>query len=149
TMLRLARIDPGFDPHNVKTFMFSLTGSQWPDERKQVFYDAVVERLRAVPGVENAAITYSLPILGSNWWNTFMIDGTTPAEWLAVGEFPNAGMVPVTAGYFETLKIPVVRGRSFNQSDTPDSLPVALVNSSSARKYWPDQDPLGKKIRQG
>ena len=77
TMLRLARVDPGFDPHNLQTFMFSLTGPQWPDARKQVFYDAVVERLRAVPGVENAAITYSLPILGSNWWNMFMIAGTT------------------------------------------------------------------------
>ena len=51
--------------------MFSLTGPQWPDARKQVFYDAVVERLRAVPGVDNAAVTYSLPTLGSNWWSVF------------------------------------------------------------------------------
>ena len=83
TMLRLARVDPGFDPHNLQTFMFSLSGPAWPDARKQVFYDTVVERLRAVPGVENAAITYSLPILGSNWWNMFMIAGTTHAQWVA------------------------------------------------------------------
>ena len=58
-------------------------------------------------------------------------------------------MVPVTAGYFETLRIPLVKGRYFNRSDTPDSLPVAIVNSSVARKFWPNEDPLGKQIRQG
>jgi len=149
TMLRLARVDPGFDPHDLQTFMFSLSGPAWPDARKQVFYDTVVEHLRAVPGVENAAVTYSLPFLGSNWWNMFMIAGTTEAQWVAIGEFPNAGMVPVTAGYFETLRIPLVKGRYFDRSDTPDSQPVAIINSSLARKHWPDEDPIGKQIRQG
>ena len=149
TMVRLARVDPGFDPHNLQTFMFSLTGPQWPDARKQVFYDAVVERLRAVPGVENAAVTYSLPTLGSNWWSVFNFPGKTAEHWISVGEFPNAGMVPVTAGYFETLRIPLVKGRYFNRSDTPDSLPVAIVNSSVARKYWLHEDPVGKQIRLG
>ncbi|HTM24605.1 MAG TPA: ABC transporter permease [Vicinamibacterales bacterium] len=149
TMVRLSRVDPGFDPHNLQTFMFSLTGPQWPDARKQVFYDAVVERLRAVPGVENAAVTYSLPTLGSNWWNVFNFPGKTREDWISVGEFPNAGMVPVTAGYFETLRIPLIKGRYFNRSDTPDSLPVAIVNSSLARKYWLNEDPVGKQVRQG
>ena len=149
TMLRLARVDAGFDSHNLQTSMFSLSGPAWPDARKQVFYSAVVERLRAVPGVENAAITYSLPILGSNWWNMFMIAGTTNAQWAAVGEFPNAGMVPVTAGYFETLRIPLIKGRYFDRSDTPDSLPVAIINSSLAKKHWPEADPIGTQIRQG
>jgi putative ABC transport system permease protein len=149
TMLRLAWVDPGFDPHNVQTSMFSLSGPAWTDARKQVFYGTVVERLRAVPGVENAAITYSLPILGSNWWNMFMIAGTTNAQWVAFGEFPNAGMVPVTAGYFETLRIPLVKGRYFDRSDTPDSLPVAIINSSLAKKHWPDESPIGRQIRQG
>jgi predicted permease len=148
TMLRLARVDAGFD-HNLQTSMFSLSGPAWPDAKKQVFYSSVVERLRAVPGVESAAITYSLPTLGSNWWNMFMIAGTTNAQWVAVGEFPNAGMVPVTAGYFETLRIPLVKGRYFDRSDTPDSLPVAIINSSLAKKYWPHEDPIGKQIRQG
>jgi len=58
-------------------------------------------------------------------------------------------MVAVTAGYFETLGIPLVKGRYFNRSDTPDSLPVAIVNSSVARKYWLNEDPVGKQIRQG
>jgi predicted permease len=149
SMARLARVDPGFDPQNLQTFMFSLTGPQWPDARKQVFYDTVVERLGALPGVENAAVTYSLPALGSNWWAVFNLPGRTAEHWISVGEFPNAGMVPVTAGYFETLRIPLVKGRYFNRSDTPDSTPVAIVNSTVARKYWPNDDPLGKQVRQG
>jgi len=149
TMIRLARVDPGFDPHNLQTLMFSLTGPQWPDARKQVFYDAVVERLRAVPGVENAAVTYSLPMLGSNWWNVFTIPGKTAAHWISVGEFPNAAMVPVTAGYFETLRIPLVKGRFFDRTDGPNSLPVAIVTSKVARKYWPDEDAIGQQIIQG
>lgn len=149
TMLRLARVDPGFDPHNLQTFMFSLTGPQWPDARKQVFYESVVERLRAVPGVENAALTYSLPILGSNWWNVFNLPGKTADHWMSIGEIPNAGMVPVTAGYFETLRIPLVKGRYFDRTDTSDSLPVAIVTSSLARKWWPNDDSLGTQIRQG
>jgi len=149
SMLRLARVDPGFDPRNLQTVMFSLFNPQYPDAKKQVFYDAVVERLRAVPGVENAAITYSLPTLGSYWWGVFTIDGKSAEHWIAVGEFPNAGLTPVTAGYFETLRIPLVKGRYFDQSDKPDSAPVAIVTSSLARKYWPDVDPIGQRLIQG
>jgi putative ABC transport system permease protein len=149
TMLRLARTSPGFDPHNLQSVMFSLQGTSWPDARKQTFYPTVVERLRAVPGVEAAAITYSLPILGSNWWNVFMIAGTTAEHWTAVGEVPNAGMVPVTAGYFEMLRIPLIKGRYFDGSETPGSLPVAIINSRLAKRYWPNEDAIGKQIQQG
>jgi predicted permease len=149
TMVRLARVDPGFEPNNLQTLMLSLTGPQWPNARRQVFYDVVVERLRALPGVDNAGLASSLPILGSNWWTVFSISGRTAEHWTSLGEFPNADSVLVTAGYFETLRIPLVTGRYFNRSDTPDSLPVAIVNSSVARNFWPNEDPLGKQIRQG
>jgi putative ABC transport system permease protein len=149
TMFRLTRTNPGFDPRNLQTVMFSLQGAAWPDSRKQEFYPLVVERLRRVPGVEDATITYSLPILGSNLWSVFMTDGSTAEHWTAIGEFPNAGTVQVTAGYFEMLKIPLLKGREFDRTDTPASLPVAIVNNSTARKYWPNEDPIGKQIRQG
>jgi putative ABC transport system permease protein len=149
SMVRLARVDPGFDPHNLQTVMVSLTGPQWPNAKRQVFYDGVVERLRALPATDNAALSTSLPILGSNWWTVFSISGKTAEHWISLGEFPNADTVLVTAGYFETLKIPLITGRYFDRSDTPNSLPVAVVNSSVARKFWPNEDPLGKQIRQG
>ena len=136
TMLRLSRVDPGFDPRNLQTVMFSLAGPAWPDARKQAFFSEVVERLRAVPGVENAAITYSLPILGSNWWNWFTVAGRPVPPGAVMMDLPSAGIVPVSATYFDTLKIPLIRGRSFDRSDTPDSQPVAIINTSLVNLYW-------------
>ena len=163
TMLRLSRVDPGFDPHNLQTVMFSLAGPAWPDPRKQAFFAEAVERLRAVPGVENAAITYSLPILGSNWWNWFTVAGRPIPPGAVMMDLPSAGIVPVSATYFETLKIPVIRGRSFDRSDTPESQPVAIINTSLVNLYWrnrggaakekgpafinADEDPIGQQIR--
>jgi putative ABC transport system permease protein len=149
SMLRLARVDTGFDPHGVQSVMFSLCCPEWPDARKQVFYDEAVERLSAVPGVESAAITYSLPILGSNLWGVFTIAGKPEGYWESVTEFPNAGIAPVSPGLFETLGIPLVRGRTFDRSDTPESLPVAIVNSSLAQASWPNEDPIGQQVRLG
>jgi predicted permease len=147
TMVRLSRVDPGFDPHNLQTVMFSLAGPAWPDPRKQAFFAEAVERLRTVPGVENAAITYSLPLLGSNWWNWFTIAGRPVPPSAVMMDLPSAGMVPVSATYFETLKIPVIRGRSFNRSDTPESEPVAIINSSLVTLYFRGEDAIGKQIR--
>jgi putative ABC transport system permease protein len=163
TMLRLSRVDPGFDPHNLQTVMFSLTGPAWPDPRKQAFFAEAVERIRAVPGVENAAITYSLPILGSNWWNWFTVAGRPVPPGAVMMDLPSAGIVPVSATYFETLKIPLIKGRSFDRSDTPNSQPVAIINTSLVNLYWrnrggyakemspafikADEDPIGQQIR--
>ena len=141
TMLRLSRVDPGFDPHNLQTVMFSLAGPAWPDPRKQTFFAEAVERLRAVPGVENAAITYSLPILGSNWWTGFTVAGRALPRGAVLMDLPSAGIVPVSATYFDTLKIPLVRGRSFDRSDTPDSQPVAIINASLVNLYWTARAP--------
>jgi putative ABC transport system permease protein len=86
-------------------------------------------------------------LLGSNWWNVFTVAGSSPVT--ESGETPNAAMAPVTAGYFETLRIPLIKGRFFDRSDTPSSVPVAIVNSSLAKKFWPGEDPIGKHVRQG
>jgi putative ABC transport system permease protein len=161
TMLRLSRVDPGFDPHNLQTVMFSLAGPAWPDPRKQAFFAEAVERLQAVPGVERAAITYSLPILGSNWWNWFTVAGRPISPGAVMMDLPSAGIVPVSATYFDTLKIPLIRGRSFDRTDTPDSQPVAIINASLVNLYWTaragesnlsafvrrNEDPIGQQIR--
>ena len=149
TMVRLNRVDPGFDPRHLQTAMFSLSGRAWTEERQQAFYPRVVERLRAIPGVEDASITYSLPILGSNWWTVFMIQGVPAEHWNVVGEAPNAGMVPATPGYFEMLRIPLVKGRYFDGTDAIGSQPVAIVNATAAQKYWPNESPIGKQIQLG
>ena len=163
TMVRLSSVEPGFDPHNLQTVMFSLGGPAWPDARKQAFFAEAVERLSAVPGVESAALTYSLPILGSNWWNWFTVSGRPLLPGAVMMDLPSAGIVPVSAGYFETLKIPLLRGRAFTRSDTPESQPVAIVNASLVNLYWTarassgtanptafvseNEDPIGQQIR--
>jgi putative ABC transport system permease protein len=108
TMIRLSRVDPGFDPHNLQTVMFSLAGPAWPEQKKQAFFAEAVERLHGVPGVENAAITYSLPILGSNWWNWFTIAGRPVPPGATMMDLPSAGMVPVSAT-LRDAKIPSSR----------------------------------------
>ena len=151
TMMHLSEVDPGFDPHDLQTVSFTLTGPAWSgpegDAKKDVFFDGVAERLRAIPGVESAALTYTLPLQCCNWWSQFSILGR-PAP--APGDFgPNAGMSPVTAGYFQTLEVPLLEGRYFDASDRPTSVPVAIVTKSVAQKYWPGQDPIGQQIRGG
>jgi putative ABC transport system permease protein len=147
TMWRLTTIDPGFEAHNLHSFMFALRGSAWPNERQQVFYDAMVERLRALPGVEDAAVTHSLPILGSNLMDTLLLldRPVTPAT----TEMPFAAITPITARYFETMKIPLIKGRYFDHTEKADSQPVAVINEKAARQIWPGEDAIGKQIRQG
>ena len=162
TMLRLSRVDPGFDPHNLRTVMFTLGGPAWPDPRKQAFFAEATERLRAVPGVENAAITYSLPIVGSNWWTFFTVAGRPIPPGANMMDLPSAGIVPVSATYFDTLKIPLLRGRAFDRTDTPDSEPVAIISAKLLDLYWTarspgeanvtafvrkNEDPIGQQIR--
>ena len=147
TMVRLARVDPGFDPHNLQMVMFSPWGPGWSDLRRQAFFPEALERLRAVPGVEQAAIAYSFPILGSNWWNWFTVAGRTIPPGAVMMDLPSAGMVPVSEGYFDTLKIPVIKGRTFNRFDTADAEPVAIINSSLVQLYFRDEEAIGRQIR--
>ena len=149
TMVRLARVDPGFDPHNLQTLMFSLTGPQWPDAKKTGVLRRRGRTSSCAAGYGQCWALVFAADSGPNWWTVFSISGKAAEHWISLGEFPNADTVLVTAGYFETLRIPLVKGRYFNRSDTPDSLPVAIVNSSVARKFWPNEDPLGKQMRQG
>ena len=108
-------------------------------------YDEVLRRARAVPGVELAAFTDSLPPDRQGDADTFGIEGQN----LAAGEL-NPVISAVTAGpdFFETLRIPLVKGRIFNSHDTPTSRPVAIVSQGFARRFLPGQDPIGKRIRQ-
>ena len=165
TMLRLARVDPGFDPHNLQTVMFSLAGPAWPDPRKQAFFAEAVERLRAVPGVENAAITYSLPILGSNWWNGFTVAGRPIPPGAVMMDLPSAGMVPVSADLLRHAEDPphqgalvrpvrharlAARGHHQQQSGQP-VLDGACAGTwrglGRLRLRQKDEDPIGQQIR--
>jgi putative ABC transport system permease protein len=145
SFLRLQQVNPGFDASHVLTMRVALPGARYPDANKKAeFYASLVERVKALPGVETAAATLSLPLNGSNYsvWRAFIREGRP----LAPEESENAAYSVVTPDYFRALRIPLVRGRAFTDRDDAGSAMVAVINEPLARKIFPGEDPVGKHI---
>ncbi|SPF41241.1 conserved membrane hypothetical protein [Candidatus Sulfopaludibacter sp. SbA4] len=145
TFWALRAVDPGFDPHRVLTMRMSLAGSRFEKTAgvNQLIHDGV-ERLEALPGVAAVAATYNLPIEGA-FGVPFNIVGRTPAG----GLYDGRGWTGVSPGYFEVFRIPILRGRAFNQRDDAAAARVAIVNQAMVRQFWPGGDPLGSQILLG
>jgi putative ABC transport system permease protein len=145
---RLLSVDPGFDPRNVLTFGVSLPETRYarPDQRA-AFYAELLERVRTLPGVVSAAAITPLPLGGDGAIATrFTVEGRpTPAP----GQKPRAQYRAATAGYFEAMRIPLKKGRSFDPRDRREARPVALVNEALAAEVFSGQDPLGQQLRIG
>jgi putative ABC transport system permease protein len=143
---RLLRVDPGFDPHGVLTMQIALPQSKYPEvQQRAFFFDQALERIRRLPGVQSAGMTSALP-LGGNPDFGFTIEGRAPD---ASGETPQTGWRAVSHDYLRTMGIPVRRGRYFNEQDHEKAVGVAIINETMARRFWPDEDPLGKRIKLG
>jgi hypothetical protein len=134
-------VNPGFDARNVLTMRMSLTGPQFekPAGVTQLFLDGV-RRIRALPGVEVAASTCCVPLEGG-FGLPFQIPGRPEGPTSNGG----AGWTMVSAGYFETFKIPVLRGRTFTEQDDGGP-PVVIINQKLAKQFWPKSDPLSDRI---
>jgi len=147
TLAQLAAVDPGFRTDHLLTARVSLSGEPWnAPERRVAFYDRALEAVKQLPGATSAALTLSLPIDGSNWGSIFIVgDKPIPPH----SSLPMAAFVPVSAGYFETLEMAVRDGRVFDARDQALSQPVAIVNETAARRLWPGERPLRKRIKQG
>ncbi|HEX8880976.1 MAG TPA: ABC transporter permease [Candidatus Acidoferrum sp.] len=144
TLLALQAIDPGFDPHNVLTMVVSTGGSpvSTPGHTDD-FYRQMLDRVRAVPGVVSAGLTNHLPLAGDIWGFPFWIEGQPiPAP----GEEPDAAYRLAFPGYFKTMAMQIVRGRPIEDSDTASAPRVVVINEYLARRYWPDEDPIGKHL---
>lgn len=142
SLARLLDTPPGFDPHNVLSMQISLPRSRYATPESQGrFYGSVVDQMQHLPGVESAS-GGMLPFGWGQNFNTFEIAGEPKPE-----PKPFAVFGGVAAGYFETLKIPVLRGRSFGPADLPGSEPVAVINDFVARRFLAGRDPLGRQIR--
>jgi putative ABC transport system permease protein len=142
---RLRQVDPGFDASNVLTMRVSLPGARYPEPLKKAeFYASLVERVRALPGVESAAATISLPLNGSNLsvGRSFVREGRP----LAPESSEDAAYSVITPEYFRAMRIPLRAGRDFNDRDDAGSTMVAVINEPLARKIFPGEDPLGKHI---
>ena len=144
SFVAIRQVNPGFDAHHVLTMRMSLTGSQFekPADVTQVIHEGV-RRIRALPGVEVAAGTCCLP-LEDRLYGAFRIagrpDGPTSENL--------TGWTVVSAGYFETFKIPLVRGRTFTERDESGP-PVVIINQTIATRFWPSGDPLKDQIVTG
>jgi predicted permease len=144
SFVRLLDVKPGFDAKNVVTMGLSLPEAryskpeQWAD-----FYRRLVERLRAQPGVESATVINSLPMGGNGGTTTFIFEGR-PAP--PRGQYPEANFRVAGTDYFKTLRIPVLRGRVFAEQDVKGKPDVAIVNETFARLYYPNEDPVGKRV---
>ena len=141
--IALSRVDPGFDVQHVLTMRTAMTGAQYDKAEavEQVIRNGV-ERIRALPGVVNASATCCVPLEGG-YGLGFRIVGRPLTDGPNHG---GGGWYTVSSGYFEVFKIPVKRGRSFNDRDTGASTPVVIINEAMARQHWPQGDPLNDRL---
>jgi putative ABC transport system permease protein len=146
TYMKLQAVDPGFDPHNVLTMAMSLSGDRFQKTMPvaQVIQDGT-ERLRAVPGVVDAAATNCLALQGG-FGMIFDIVGRPKGHAPFTG---GAGFYSISYSYFDTFKIPLLRGRRFNEQDDASAPGVVIINQAMARQYWPKGDPLKDRLQIG
>ena len=143
SLWQLERVDPGFNPANVLGMRVSVPKSQYPGSRERaVLYQQMVDRIRAVPGVEDAAAINDLPFSGSRTTTSFDIDGLPAAP----GESRDSDRRVVTSGYFNVMRIHLLKGRSFTDADNRRESPrVAIINEALLRLYWRNANPLGQR----
>jgi putative ABC transport system permease protein len=144
SFVRLTEVDPGFDPNHVLTARVGLPLDQYSKPGEQsAFFHSLLERVRDLPGVTSADAVVSLPLQGFMMAAGFDIEGRPPRP-----EVNMAAEINISSpGYFHTIGVPVILGRTFVPQDTADSPRVALLNQTCARKYFPDENPLGKRIQ--
>jgi putative ABC transport system permease protein len=144
---RIQTVNPGFDQRSVMTAAVSLPPVQYADGRAQAnFYRAVLDRLRNTKGVVAAGVGAPIPFSGNAASASFSIEGREPGP----GDpGPHGNVRVVSPGYLEALSIPLKKGRLFTDADEFGALGVAIIDEDLARRYWPNQDPIGKRIRVG
>jgi predicted permease len=141
---RILSVDPGFDPRHVLTASVSLPGSRYPgDKELRAFADETLRRLRALPGVAAAGATSSIPFGGNHSDSVIFAEGyqMQPGESII-----SPTRVEASPGYFETLRIPLKRGRYFDARDGKDGHHVVIVDERLARRFWPGRDPVGRRM---
>ena len=146
SMARALSVELGFNPDHLLTMRINLPGEAYSEPRRLAFYDDCLSRVGALPGVRSAALTHSLPIDGVQWASVF-IAADKPAPPRA--ELPISTFIPVSANYFDVMGIRLLNGRGFTSADTADSSHVTIINETLARRIWPGEDPVGKRIKQG
>ena len=140
---RLSQVNPGFNPENLLTMQISVSAGADEGQRVAAFLDELQQRVRNLPGVESVSVSNGLPFEGANQ-PPFIIEGQSPPE---PGHEPGGILYIASAGYVETMGINLLRGRTFSSQDTKDSPRVALIDEVFARQHFPNEDPVGKRLK--
>jgi predicted permease len=143
SFLKLYGLDTGINPHNLLTMRFQLPDLKYPNrESLTAFEERLLPRLAAIPGVESVALASNLPLEGSRR-DAFELQGQAPVE---ADKRPTTSVLTITPQYLQTMGAQLLRGRAFDVADGSPAKPSAIVNKRFAAKYWPGEDPLGKKL---
>jgi putative ABC transport system permease protein len=144
---QLRRVDPGFQPASALTFRIALPESAYPEEpQRAAFFEALVERLAALPGVRAVGAVQSLPLSAGGFNLSFEVKGRPP---LPPAQQPSMEVRIVSPEYFGAIGIPLQRGRAFERGDTASSRQVVVISETAARRFFPGEEPLGQWITVG
>jgi putative ABC transport system permease protein len=141
---RLQQVSPGFDANNLLTMNISLPRQKYSEaQQANVFFDQLFQRLRTMPGVEQVGGADPLPLSNSNITTGFLIEG---GPILAPADRPEVGERAVTPLYFQTMRIPLLKGRQLSEQDRADAPRVIIINEAMARRFWPGEEVIGKRL---
>src|SRR5262247_546781 len=149
SFISLQKVDPGFDTKNALTVSISLPQRKYPErDRQAAFYSRLIERVSALPGVKAVGAASHVPFSDAHWdgafGSGFRIEGRAGDQ---EGNWGGASYYSVSQNYFRAKGIPLLRGRLFTEIDTKGALRVAIINSTMAKRYFPNEDPIGKRIQ--
>jgi putative ABC transport system permease protein len=144
TLWALHNVKPGVDPHDVLTFRVTLPREKYPKPEQQLnFYKQLVERTRSLPGVESVGTIDALPFTDDGSTQPVAIEGRPAVEFAMQ---PEVAVRTISPGYLRTLRIPLLAGRDFSETDSLDSPAAIVISESMAREFWPDENPIGKRL---
>lgn len=145
SFLRLTHVDPGFTVTNVLTMQLSLTRAKYPEpQQTAAFFQSLVSRIESLPGVQAAGTVTELPLSGQDNYTFFTIEGKPP---VAFGSLENdASIRVVSPNYFRAIGIPLLKGRFFTDRDSINAPKAIVVSESFARRFLPNEDPIGKRL---
>ncbi len=145
SLWRLRQVSPGFESQNLLTLVVGIPEVKYPTEKQAQFYHELVARVESLPGVRSASAVIPLPLSG----DLFRISFETEGRPVAKGDQPSADFFAIGPGYFKTLGVSMLQGRDFNERDVAKAPGVIIVNQAFARKFFPNEDPIGKRIKPG
>jgi putative ABC transport system permease protein len=144
SFLRLQQVDPGINPERLLTLETYLPPARYPNAQRQAeFYQQVGQRLAAVPGVQSVGANIGLPFTGAGIGFSFEIEGRAAAS---PGEQLGASYRAISPGYFQTMGIQLLKGRDFTDRDNSEAPGVVIINQSFAQRFFPNEDPIGKRL---